>query len=94
MGAGTGRVRQTEDPGQSLQRQERPFSQTGLRGLRCLLRSQGMALHRPVPPHHLAVQRQIYKRGTLSHSRGGYRNHTAAFHKSLQFDDAGSGADY
>ena len=30
---------------ESLQRQKPPFCQTGLRGLRCLLRPQGMALH-------------------------------------------------
>lgn len=48
-----------------LQRQQYLLLPAGLRRLRRLLWVEGLAFHRQIPAHHLAVQQQVYRRGKV-----------------------------
>ena len=56
MEAGAARAGAQESHRTQLQRQQHLFLPAGLRGLRRLLRLQGLAFHRQIPAHYLAVQ--------------------------------------
>ncbi|EKC74292.1 site-specific recombinase, partial [human gut metagenome] len=51
--------------GRSYSGKQHHFLPAGLRRLRRLLRLQGLAFHRQIPAHHLAVQQQVYRRGKV-----------------------------
>lgn len=68
MGACAGRDGEAKGKGQSSEQSQRVLLEDLLRGMRELLRLEGMALDGQVPPGSLAVQRKVRKADPMLNS--------------------------